>query len=396
MISMPAREAEILIQEYQSCTLQELRERYEYPLEAYSPLARLLLRIPDKSINNTGRRLILECSAANDPLATLIILGSLRRKDGWAREIPKAEILHARQHLKALAHQESSPDAMVLVGLDLRAQNRDKEARVLFESALRKVSAGEMLDVNSGVTGDKLQFKVDQVRGHDLLPIPAPWIALGKLLLEKGDLEAAKAVLHDGALKADDPMAYFYLAECGEMYSDEWLEYMTKAAASGHPDAMFHMGNFYAQSKQQAKESVGPTGYHHLKGLDAYRSWKAGPGWLRSLPGLPKDLALSGREAMAVEWYLLAFEDAHRPAAVALAQILRRKSAWWAAAEALRDVLANRWDMFDVDEGGPQAKREAIALSRIWMAEEKEQGLTFTKDVVDDAKKGVSRPPPEG
>ncbi|KAF2803610.1 uncharacterized protein BDZ99DRAFT_167785 [Mytilinidion resinicola] len=331
-------------------------------------------------MNHTGRRMILECSEAKDPLATLTILGCVRAREKWALDIPKIDIASARRHLQTLAYEDQNPDAMILVGLDLRAKRNDAAARVLFEKAMRKVSEGEMLDVNSGTTGDKLPFKVDNVRGHDLLPIPAPWIALGNLLLEQAepDLEAAKAVFYTGATKADDPLAYFYLAECGDMYSDEWLEYMTKAASSGHPDAMFHMGNFYAQSKQEATQSVGLTGHRHLKAIDSFKSWKSGPGLTARLPGLPDDLPLSGREAMAFEWYFLGFVDAHRSATLGLARLLRRKSAWWAAVEVLKEILEDR----DKDEENTVAKREALELTKVWQDEEKKEGLTFTKDVL--------------
>jgi hypothetical protein len=328
-----------------------------------------------------GFKMILACCKAGDPYAVLCVAASARDRDqkNWAANIGRADLRDAKSKLEHLAYNDQNPDAMVLVGLDLREAGKDAEARQLFESAMRKVTGGEAFDIHSEST--KLRRHVIEP-SIDPLPIPAPWIALGTLLLEQAepDLEAAKAVFEIGADDADDPLACFYLAECEDSYSDRWLENMTRAAASGHADAMCNLGNFYTHDKEELDRMVGPKGRQELKRLDSFPHWKA-KGLHNLFPGIPGDLSLEGREAMAFEWFWIGYWADHKGSSLELARMLRGKVAWWAATEALKTILMDK-EAQEIEEEKETFKK-ALVLSKVWLEEERKEGLSFMKNVLD-------------
>jgi TPR repeat protein len=205
----------------------------------------------------------------------------------------KAEILSVRKQLEALAtaqdKSKQNPDILTLWGMFLEMDGRTDEARALYEAAVEiaptefKPSTG----ISEGISFPQL----------------APWNALGLLLLAENtpeSLESAKKAFRRGALKADDPVSYYHLANLMTKGSGTWLHYMTKAAGSGHRDAMHALGIFYG--KGTAQELVDKSDDSYFRRLMR---------WFLNMP--PKSMTL-----IAAEWLTEGCKAGHKPSMLAL------------------------------------------------------------------------------
>jgi TPR repeat protein len=293
---------------------------YKLNVEDIATFAMVIARIPDvqdevrrarlpPSIHKpTAKLLLLGCVKAKDPLATLLILNAVlqsttnsspefrRKSKEIASLLNSAEITHCRKELEALAAKEDS-DAMNLLGQLQECEGQTRQARTLYEAAFR--SATTKPDPESA-------------RTLFLTLVPA-WNALGNLLLADEDPKAqtlAKAAFEKGALLADDPISYYHLASFENEKSANWLRYMNKAAATGHVEAMYKLGNQYLHINTDSGGSV----------KDAYTNdgqLKKALRWLSLKQDATQDLA--------EEWYGVAAECGYKPAMQELVKLSETK-----------------------------------------------------------------------
>ncbi|KAF3037511.1 hypothetical protein E8E12_006838 [Didymella heteroderae] len=292
--------------------IKQLMTKYNVTSEHISGLALMTYSIPDlsdptkramlpPSQHKTNAGLILQgCAEIEDPLAVKHIMAAVYLNTyttaPGARDIallfPKSSVLQYRKTLEALKLAgKDDPEALTLHGLFLEKENRPAEAQALYEKALQVPWVYE--------------YNV-QARHPAQLPIIAPWNALGYLLKDSKGAEARKKAMwafEQGANKGDDPLSYYELSLFHDRNSVEWLKCVSKAAASGHREAMYQVARFYrdlslASSAPKADPPIGAL----RSALDWLLGWKTG-----------------SPARLAEEWFEAAGKAGHKRALLELA-----------------------------------------------------------------------------
>ncbi|KAL1606547.1 hypothetical protein SLS60_003952 [Paraconiothyrium brasiliense] len=311
--------------------VRQLAERYKIRVVHLPMLAIPMFQIPD--VNDTERQLppsqqstvaasiLLACSAAGDLQATLQILYAVYYSSN-AYNIPKAaeiarlftpkDISDCRSMLEQLAEgNDGKPEAkgdanaMTLHAKFLELAGEKQKARYFYDKALERYST-----------------KLYRGYPHPMaLPWLTPWTELANFerVSDTPRLEKIVESLRFGALKADDPMAYYKLTTFTTEHSSKWLEYMTKAAASGHPEAMYKLGRFYLEANNHASVFLNSPGFR--KALKFLVSW--GP---------------NATAKFGIEWLQAAGLGGHKPALMELAQLHEKEGAKEQAKDCLRAV----------------------------------------------------------
>ncbi|KAF2714676.1 hypothetical protein K504DRAFT_334060, partial [Pleomassaria siparia CBS 279.74] len=289
---------------------------YRIEVEDIATLALVTSRIPDVIDPTRKARmppsihkplailLLLACSRANDPLTILLILSLLLRSKALPSPVARqqasevtslfkpVDLKYCREQLEDLASKGDS-DAMTLLGQYLEYEGRPDQAKPLYEKALENANTKVVL------ADPRVLF---------LNTTPA-WNALGCLLLAKKDQksrEQARAAFEIGALKADDPLSYYHLASFEENQTGKWLKYMSKAAASGHREAMFQLGRFYQNLAFAEQKRANPS-------IVADKRLARALKWLGWKEDGPRELAL--------DWYKAATMNGYKPAALELVKM---------------------------------------------------------------------------
>jgi tetratricopeptide (TPR) repeat protein len=245
---------------------------------------------------------------------TAVYLGSLgdSTAQAIAKLFPQQEIAQYRQSLDAInlksLEKDSSlvPDILTLRGLFLEQAGQIQEAKKLYQEA---------------VTPAALKFQPGQTT--PALPLIAPWNALGNLLKADKDPEVqaeAKFYFQKGALEGDDPLSYYELAAFEPRTSEKWLHYTSKAAASGHKQAILDLTSFY-QEVATPNSSVLKSGSIR-KALRWVLSWRHG-----------------STAALAREWLQVASVIGHKPSMLQLADYYESIGNNDRAREYLRQIL---------------------------------------------------------
>ncbi|KAJ4330282.1 hypothetical protein N0V95_010081 [Ascochyta clinopodiicola] len=290
--------------------VKQFTTKYGVTLEDIAGLALVTYSIPDlsdptkramlpPSQHKTVAGFLLEgCAENEDPLAikhilTAVYLNTYTSAPG-ARDIallfPKSSLPKYQKTLEKLA-SKNDPEALTLQGLFAEQANDRTKAKLLYEKALQV----------------KWVFTYAPGARHPAqLPITAPWIALGQLLKSDKDPAVRAQAQHafaQGATKADDPLAYFELAAFHDRSSVEWLKCISKAAASGHREAMVHLAEFYRDAASSDAAVLRADSSGKLRqALDWALGWR---------PGSVQELA--------VEWFEAAGGAGHKGALMQLA-----------------------------------------------------------------------------
>ncbi|KAG9189414.1 hypothetical protein G6011_06282 [Alternaria panax] len=287
--------------------------KYGIPLNDIASLAIVTFKIPEISDaakraqmppsqhKNIGGMLLQGCAQNGDPLAiahilTAVYLGGSGHSSAQeiARLFPQQEINQYRQSLDAINLQslEKDPglvlDVSTLRGLFLEQAGQKQEARKVYQEA---------------ITPAALSFQPGQTSHAMKLPLIAPWNALGYLLKADKDpkIQAeAKFYFQKGALKGDDPLSYYELAAFEPRTSEKWLRYISKAAASGHKQAILNLTNFYQEVATVDSPILKSDSIR--KALNWVLSWRRG-----------------STAALAREWQQVASVIGHKPSMLQLA-----------------------------------------------------------------------------
>lgn len=288
-------------------------------------------QLPPSQQAHTAAAILLACSAAGDVQATLQILNAAYySKNGYnipqaaeiARFFSPSDINNCMLTLEKLAGggggnagPTGDANAMTLHGKFLELAGKKQEAKNFYEKAL-----------------EKYDTKIHRGYPHPMaLPWLTPWMEL--VTLERSQKEPSlvkiKEALEFGALKADDPMAYYQLALFQQKRTPSWLAYMSKAAASGHSEAMFTLGHFYL-SVNEKPASYLKAGFQ--KALNFMTSWKR-----------------AGPADLAMDWFRAAALGGHKPAMMEIAELHTKSGA---SPELVKNCLR------DVLQAPPKGKQE--------------------------------------
>ena len=243
---------------------------------------------------------------------------------------PRSDILKYRKTLETLKlGKHDDPEALTLQGLFLEKENQPAKARLCYEKALQV---------------PWVYTYAPQTRHPAQLPITAPWNALGYLL--KGDRdpatrEQAKHAFELGASKGDDPLACYELAQFLDKSSAEWLKWTSKAAASGHREAMVQLAGFYRDISPKDSALLQADQSGKLKSaLDWLLGWRQG-----------------SAEKLAVEWFEAAGDAGHKAALMQLANWYEASGKKEEARKVLQRIIEPNEDQ--TEEEFPQIVHQA-------------------------------------
>ncbi|KAF1997076.1 hypothetical protein P154DRAFT_579194 [Amniculicola lignicola CBS 123094] len=261
--------------------------------------------LPPSENQSIARELFIALCREKVISAILHVMGSVylssdkdsRIKDRAAKfvkGIPLSDLRVCRQELEALS-QTGDPDAMALLGQFLEREGRSQQAIDLYQKAI-------------SIIDPIFDFDEWHVQSAPRTP---PWISLATTFLPSKDAksqEQAKEALKFGALEGDDPLAYYLLAShFTPKENPDWLTYMTKAAASGHIEAAYQVGNFYVEANNASTKApfIKPA-------------LLSNPGLKKSLSWLAYWKPLKAMN-MAEEWFMLAAKRGHKPSMLEMA-----------------------------------------------------------------------------
>lgn len=285
--------------------------------ELSSPEKKALL--PPSRNKELAGKILQGCAAAGDPLALVHVLTAVYQSQltteagvrDIARLFSQKEILQFRVNLLltcANANKTSlGPDALTLQGLFFEKEGELDNARNYYEKAVKFSNP---------------QYN-PKSRHPMQLPLIAPWNALGYLLKSSASPELrsqAKTWFETGALKGDDPLSYYELAGFEERNSPKWLQYTSKAAASGHRAAIVDLAAFYNEANNSESPLV--KGGKLPKTLNWLLDWKP-----------------EGASMLAQEWLQAAANIGHKPSMLQLADHLEANGDVEASNDQLRRML---------------------------------------------------------
>ena len=207
-------------------------------------------------------------------------------------------------------------------------------------------------------------------------------IAVEKWLME--DHNGAQDVLEEGALKYDYPASYYHLANWYRpVTSSTWLEYMLKAAASGHTEAAHKLGLYYTGQAlglvpipETHRQDLGVIRFHHKNSINDIAT--------RELYIVSEKLQQQTL-ARALEWVTIGAQSGVLRCKIILAIYLRAKGEhekgfkWLTGAnedqhwQTLVPFYMEHWYNKDIDfvwgSDNPSAAENSYSLKRIVSAE---------------------------
>ena len=259
------------------------------------------------------------CAQTEDPLAIVQTLSavylSTSSSDGNVKDIanlfPPSEIAKYRKTLEKLGQISKSlalgPDILTLQGLFLEREGKKQKAKELYQEALLRS-----------------HLKYNPKSRHPMqLKLVQPWNALGFLLKADDTLDAqveAKNYFQKGAFEADDPLSYYELAAFEPESNTTWLQYTSKAAASGHRQAMIDLAGFYQDANAPDSPRIQSSGMRSA--LEWLLSWKR-----------------DGAAMLAREWLQAAGNAGHKPSLLKLVDYHEARGDRKRAIEQLREVV---------------------------------------------------------
>ncbi|GME37680.1 putative tetratricopeptide-like helical protein [Neofusicoccum parvum] len=290
-------------------------------------------------IQKLGKIILLAMAANEVPQATLHLLRAADRQDESVssplrKAFDSSELVFARHHLRKLVAQKH-PEAMVFHAQRLAKAGKRREAIDLLRDAISSGAANEE-DHEDGDTMHK-KYAAHVLKDTQVAKGESPWTMLARLEVEEGNFGGAQAAFRSGAFAHDDPRAYQGLAGTVKEYSRRWLEYMTKAASSGAWGATHKLAQFYTVPLDKIPDEDLRSEMEHLeqhgKPIEWWYFYYNGP-QLKRLGEPPETrvvqaefwrhrdevhfagvnspdvrmVMLNPREALAMEWYELAFQ----------------------------------------------------------------------------------------
>ena len=352
-----------------------------------------------------GRRLLYTLSAAGFIESTIHIMTQTllhhRQQPGTLRS---AAIVVERGRLQKAAREGTSSRALVLEGkIAYELGDHDTAIQLWWravEGAVAK-SKAQLAEMATGV-------RSLDIASQDKADLSTPWNELievhfeRSLLKGKNEWDLCEKAIQIG-VEQDDPTAFYYAAtyykkrneDGSHKATSEWLYYMTKAAASLVPKAMYELGVYYAESgwkyiEDEPPEHVKPTPFDRYPAKHAADSpWER----VRQLFSLSDTKSTTEKDKdnifhtaawpstpeqryeLAIRWLNAAASFTYAPAHLFLAKLYMQETLW----------------------AGAQAPIEALELSPkryYYTSREDEADAHFTGDVkTHELPEGTEDPP---
>ena len=199
-------------------------------------LAKVLMITKDSAYAKIIRELLSAASELQDSSGTLAIF---KLALVHHNSVPLA----CRQHLKQMVHAKNYA-GLYMQGQIYEAEKQDSLALKMYMETLSSAAEGypgaEAFDITLGEV----------------------WLKIYRLKSKKKDYDGAHMAIKRAALEYDEPYAYYVLArDYIPQTSNEYENYMLKAAASGEISAADALGNRYLEQSQgiqsySSKESL--------------------------------------------------------------------------------------------------------------------------------------------
>ena len=318
-------------------TTQLIRAEYKISVEKLASLAIVTFRIPDLSDptkraqlppsqhKDLAASMLKGCALLEQPLAviqilTAVYLAQLTGEDSYqdiaSRFSQTDDIAKYRQSLENLSAKSNTfvlgPEALTLSGLFAERECQTEKAKILYIEAV-----------------ERQRFKYIPGLRHPMqLPLPTPWNVLGYLLKSDKDPNVraqAKTYFQQGALEGDDPLSYYEAAAFEDRSDPKWLQYTSKAAASGHRQATVDLAQFYEEASVKRSPILADSKMR--KTLNWLLGWRRG-----------------SAADLAREWLHAAAIMGHRPSMLRLADYKESVHDFEGAKEYLRLMVAPRED----------------------------------------------------
>ena len=225
---------------------------------AFTAIGQLLLRQPfSKDARALGSRVLHACSEAREPNAVIGVVKIAHRRGLLKHE-------HFRSPLAGLTQmaREKHPRAMVLMAQILEDQNKVREALKLYQEAIEQSAKSKAVKGGEEELDDDQLDPITGTEDPTDYAVDTAWTAMGALHARLNDPEKAVASFKEGAFQGDDPEAYHALAQFEiqdpdkPIYTAKYIEYETKAAASGHIEAAFALAKFYSMDADEAAQKT--------------------------------------------------------------------------------------------------------------------------------------------
>jgi len=311
---------------------------FNVDIEDLTGLGALLLQSKNPLERLLGRNILLSASRAGSHSATIFLVNAARKQNTLTTQ----ELIKPQAQLKQIVKSGSaSVQALVLQGMLYHQQRAYTLAASLFEQAIampQKSTKEDLLTRIGRFIGLDLENQdpnLDPRRPEELeLDVVQAYVQLsgvqyGNHIPSKKDeaLENMKVA----ALKYDDPVAYYQLAETVEKYSLNWLEYTRKAAASGYSVAMEDMGAIHAMKEEELRTTI--TDERVLDWVLNNPLFSVPmPNGIKSTTSNKDKLRTVQRYTWAIEWYMAAGERANK------------------AMEAARHLAMIEWNIADLHQ----------------------------------------------
>ena len=183
--------------------------------------------------NLTAQKLLFAASKLGDSTATFLLIKEAVRSD----KLASPNLAGPRRHLKTLA-DDYNLTAMYLAGQIHELEGKFSHALKIYEQATTSQGKASYEEKASDSTLGDI------------------WKAVSRLRAKAGDKTGAQEAIRRCALQYDDPMAYYELAKVYTLpLTEDFENYMLKAAASGEPRAAHELGVLYY--KQSQRTSLG-------------------------------------------------------------------------------------------------------------------------------------------
>lgn len=313
-----------------------------------------------------GRRLLYTLSAAGFVESTIhIMTQTLLHHKQQPGTLRTAAIVVERGRLQKAAREGTSSRAMVLEG-KIAYELGDHDAAIQLwwravEGAVAK-SKAQLAEMAAGV-------RSLDIAAQDKSDLSTPWNELievhfeRSLLKGKNEWDLCEKAIQIG-VEEDDPTAHYYAAtyykkrneDDSHKATSEWLYYMTKAAASMVPKAMYELGVYYAESgwkyiEDEPPEHLKPTPFDTYPGKDGADSlWER----VRQLFSVSDSSEKKDKDniwhsaawpstpelryELAIRWLNAAAVMTYAPAHLFLAKLYMQETLW-AGAQAPQEAL---------------------------------------------------------
>jgi hypothetical protein len=214
-------------------------------------LARVLLRSFDSVDRRQGWNLLDSACRAGSPSAVVFnVKQALRQK-----QLHHPSVAAALQQLKSLVVEGDNVPGLVLAGKVAESQGKTSEALALYKRA----TARHAVTTTPAKTIDNPWEDVEDMD----VDVCTAWMSIANIHLKIASLfhdhEAAMQAFRTAALEYDDPYAYSRLADNEPECTALWLQYRLKAAASGHAQSAFDLGQLFSLPMEQVLAIKDPT-----------------------------------------------------------------------------------------------------------------------------------------